>query len=216
MYKAVIFDLDGTLLDSVDDIAAVLNRTLNNFNLPPITRAQAISYIGNGARELVRLAIGEENADRLDEILSCFRVAYAASDNGFAKLYDGEEEALLTLKDMGVKLAVLTNKPHAAAKKSESIFFKKFGFDCFQGQIDGVPLKPDPQAVYNILEKLGADKRDCLFVGDGEADILTARNAGLDCVSVLWGYRTRSQLEAAGATRFVENFRQFLSQIFYK
>ncbi len=213
MYKAVIFDLDGTLLDSLNDILFVLNGTLKHFGLPEITRVQAQSFIGNGARELVRLAIGEENSGRLDEILGYYKEQYAKSDNSLAALFDGEDDALTALKNAGVKLAILTNKPHAAAMRSNDIFFKNYGFDCIVGQTDGLPLKPDPQAVYKIIEKLGVKKEECLFVGDGEADVLTAKNAGLTCISVLWGYRSKEQLQEAGATRFAESFEKLQREI---
>lgn len=213
MYKAVIFDLDGTLLDSLNDILHVLNIALTHFGLPQITREQAQSYIGNGARELVRLAIGGENSHRLDEILAFYKEKYAQSDNKLARLYDGEDEALTALKDKGVKLAILTNKPHAAAMRSNEVFFKSYTFDRIVGQRDGLPLKPDPQAVYNILEELGVKREECLFVGDGETDVETARNAKVDCVSVLWGYRTKEQLKEAGATRFAENFEKLQHEI---
>ncbi len=208
MYKAVIFDLDGTLLDSLNDILAVLNRTLDKFGLPQITRGQAQSYIGNGARELVRLAIGNENADRLDEILAYYKSEYAKSDNKLASLYEGEEEVLYALKERGVKIAILTNKPHAAAMRANGIFFEKFGFDLILGQTDGIALKPASDAVYKIIDELRVKREECLFVGDGETDVATAKNAGMDCVSVLWGYRTEEQLKAAGASVFAEHFAQ--------
>lgn len=213
MYKAVIFDLDGTLLDSLNDILFVLNNTLTHFGLPKISREQAQSYIGNGARELVRLAIGKKNEHRIDEILPYYKEQYAKSDNKLASLFEGEDEALKALKSAGVKLAILTNKPHAAAMRANDIFFKSYAFDCIVGQTDGVPLKPNPQAVYNIIEQLGVEKEECLFVGDGEADVLTAKNAGLECVSVLWGYRTKEQLQEAGATFFAESFKKLQSKI---
>ncbi|MDE7162775.1 MAG: HAD family hydrolase [Clostridia bacterium] len=213
MYKAVIFDLDGTLLDSLNDILFILNNTLEHFGLPQITREQAKNYIGNGARELVRLAIGSENAHRLDEILAYYKKEYALSDNKLASLYDGEEAALCAFKERGVKIAILTNKPHAAAMRANGIFFKKFGFDLILGQTDGIALKPAPDAVYKIVEELRVKKEECLFVGDGETDVETAKNAGMDCVSVLWGYRTKEQLEAAGATRFAENFKKLQREI---
>ena len=213
MYKCVIFDLDGTLLDSIYDIMYVLNGTLEKFGLAQVTLEQTLSYIGNGARELVRLAIGSENAYRLDKILSVYKKDYAQSDNSRAKLFQGEAEFLKKLKAVGIKIAVLTNKPHAAALKAEEIFFKDFHFDCVQGQEDGFPLKPAPEAVERVLEKLNVEKSGCLFVGDGEADIAAAKNAGLSCVSVLWGYRTEEQLKAAGGNLFASGFDELLAMI---
>lgn len=213
MYKAVIFDLDGTLLDSLNDILDVLNNTLAHFDLPRITRAQAQSYIGNGARELVRRAIGEKNGGRLDEILAYYKEKYALSENKLAGLYAGEDKALKQLKEAGVKLAVLSNKPHVAAVRANEIFFKDFAFDCVLGQKDGAPLKPDPAAVETILKELDVKREECVFVGDGETDVETAKNAQMDCVSVLWGYRTKAQLKAAGAIRFAENFDELVKEI---
>lgn len=208
MKKAVIFDLDGTLLDSLDDILYVLNNTLAHFGLRQITREAAIKYIGNGARELVRLAIGENNAEKLDEILAYYKEKYSKSDNTFARMFEGEDAALKELKNAGVKLAILTNKPHAAALRANEIFFGKYGFDCILGQTDGLPLKPHPQAVYKILDDLGVKKEECVFVGDGETDVETAKNAGVDCISVLWGYRSHEQLESVGATVFADSFNR--------
>lgn len=208
MVKAVIFDLDGTLLDTLGDIVSVLNTTLDSFGLPPVSYGQAREYIGNGARELVRLAVGRENEGLVDEILPVYRSAYAADDGGRSALYEGEERALLSLKGRGIRLAVLTNKPHAAALKAQKLFFGAFGLDYIQGQEEGLPLKPAPDGVFRILSALGVTADECLFVGDGETDVFTARNAGVQCVSVLWGYRTRDQLAAAGANVFVRDFKE--------
>lgn len=215
MYKAIIFDLDGTLIDSIPDIISVLNKTLKHFGLPTVTRAQTTRYIGNGARELVRLAIGDNNSDRLDEILTYYRREYAACDNGLSTLYAGERDLLVNLRKSGVKLAVLSNKPHPVALKTNEQFFKEFAFDCVQGQEDGAPQKPDPRAAIAVAEKLGVAVGDCVMVGDGETDYLTAKSAGMDCVSVLWGYRTKEQLTAAGATTFADSFNR-LNEILLK
>lgn len=213
MYKAVIFDLDGTLFDTLPDIQAVLNATLEKFNLPTLTRERTMSFIGNGARELVRLAIGKENEYGLEEILSAYRKAYAENDGKLSCFFKGEEEALLAIKASGVKTAIFTNKPHGVALKTNENYFGQFGFDCILGQTDELPLKPAPDGVYKILNELGVKAEDTLFVGDGETDVQTARNAGLDCISVLWGYRTKEQLGKAGATRFAENFEKLKREI---
>lgn len=212
MYKLIIFDLDGTLLDSLPDILSVLNTTLKKFSLLEVSYGQARGFIGNGARELVRLAIGEENIDKLDEILSHYKKAYAESDNSAARLYGGEEAALIKLKSAGIKLAVLTNKPQPAALNNAARFFGGFGIDAVQGQEEGVPLKPDPRGALALAAKFGVKAEDCVIVGDGETDVMTAKNAGMDCISVLWGYRDKEQLGEAGATRFASDFAE-LSEI---
>lgn len=213
MYKAVIFDLDGTLFDTLPDIHAVLNATLEKFALPMLTREQTKSYIGNGAKELVRLAIGKENEYRLEEILVSYRQAYAANDGKLSCFFEGEEQALSAIKSSGIKTAVFTNKPHAVALKTNENYFAKFSFDCILGQTDELPLKPAPDGVYKILQELGVNPRETLFVGDGETDVQTAKNAGLDCISVLWGYRTKEQLKQAGAIKFAENFNKLQCEI---
>ncbi len=208
MYKTVIFDLDGTLLDTSTDIMQVLNGVLQHFGIEKITAEQTISYIGNGARELVRRAIGEDNACRLDEINDFYVREFAKSDNEHAALYEGEDEALRAFSAAGINLAIVTNKPQAAAAHVCGLFFSGYGFGFVQGQKEGVRLKPAPDAVLAAIEHFGADKADCLFVGDGETDVLTAKNAGIDGVSVLWGYRTKAQLAAVGAVRFVHSFKE--------
>lgn len=213
MYKAVIFDLDGTLLDTLNDIVHVLNATLARFSIAPVTYRQATQYIGNGARELVRLAVGAENAHRLDEILTEYRSAYAADNGSHSAPYEGEAETLASLRRRGILLAVLTNKPHDVAVKTDRLFFAKDTFAFVQGQEAGLPLKPAPDGVFRILSALGVKAEECLFVGDGETDVLTARNAGMDCVSVLWGYRTKEQLSAVGAERFARNFGELENYI---
>ena len=208
MYKAVIFDLDGTLFDTLPDIQAVLNSTLEKFNLPMLDREQVMRYIGGGARELIRLAIGEENGYRLDEILACYRKEYEKNDGSLSKFFDGEEAVLSELKEKNVKLAVFTNKPHAVALSTNERYFKSYSLDYILGQTDNLPLKPSPEGVQKILKILGVKARDCLFVGDGETDVLTAKNADLDCVAVLWGYRNKEQLKSVGATRFASTFEE--------
>ena len=208
MYKAILFDLDGTLLDTSRDINAVLNDALSHFGLVKISLSDTLRYVGNGARELVRRAIGVENAGRLDEINDYYVAEFDKCDNERATIYEGEAHALRAFKDKGIKLGILSNKPQAAAEHVYELFFKEYSFDFVQGQKEGFGLKPSPEGVYAALSALKVKKEECLFVGDGETDVKTAENAGVDGVSVLWGFRTRAQLEAAGAKRFVESFNE--------
>lgn len=206
MYKAVIFDLDGTLFDTLPDIQKVLNSTLEKFNLPALERERVMRSIGGGARELVRLAIGESNAYRLDEILAVYRAEYALNDGSLSRFFEGEEQTLSLLKEKNIKLAVFTNKPHSVALATCEKYFSRFSFDYILGQTDDLPLKPAPDGVYKILKFLGVEKDGCLFVGDGETDYLTAKNAEVDCVCALWGYRTMEQLKCVGAQKFADSF----------
>lgn len=206
MIKAVIFDLDGTLLDTSRDIHKVLNESLKKFSVPEISLEHTIKFVGNGAKKLIERAAGEKYKNLVPEIYADFSKAFAENENSLTVLYDGEEIALENLKSYGIKLAVLTNKPQKAAENVCKKYLEKFGFDCICGQTEDTPLKPDPQSALKIIGKFGLKKEECVFVGDGETDVLTAVNAGIKCVSVLWGYRSKEQLTAAGAELFANSF----------
>ncbi len=212
MYKAVIFDLDGTLLDTSRDICKVLNHTLQTFGCPPVTLERCKEIVGDGAKKLVERAL-PENFGPVGEAYDYYRAKFAACDNALTRLYDGEEDFLRGIKARAVKTAILTNKPDDATQKVYSSFLCQFGFNIVLGNTARFALKPDPAAVNYIAEELGVEKADCLFVGDGETDIATARNAGIDCASVLWGFRTRERLAAAGGKLFVANFTQLFSVV---
>lgn len=213
MIKAVIFDLDGTLLDTSRDIHKVLNASLKKFSVPEISLEQTINFVGNGAKKLVERAAGEKYASLAPSIYADFSKAFAKCENSLTALYDGEEYVLNRLKADGIKLAVLTNKPQKAAENVCKKHLEKFGFDCICGQTEDMPLKPDPQSTLKIIENFGIEKSECIFVGDGETDVLTAANAGIKCISVLWGYRKKEHLKAAGAEIFVNSFAELLSAI---
>ena len=209
MYKAIIFDLDGTLLDTSRDICKVLNNALTTYGCPEISLENTIKFVGDGARKLVERAV-PAGFDRVDELYAYYRANFAACDNALTTLYDGEEEFLRSVKERGIKIAILTNKPDDAARGVYEMYLARFGFDAVLGNTQRFPLKPDPSAALYLMERMGADRAQCLFVGDGEADIATAANAGIDCVSVLWGFRTREQLLSAGAGMFAENYSKLL------
>lgn len=212
MYKAIIFDLDGTLLDTSKDICEILNKTIKKFSLPKILLEKTIEFVGDGARKLVERAVGQKDQTFIEKVYRDFSKSYADCDNSLTCLYPDESEVLQNFKNAGIKLAILTNKPQGATERVFAKFLANFGFNIVLGQTEYRPLKPNPASVFEILKNFEVDKKDCLFVGDGETDIKTAKNAGLKCASVLWGFRSRKQLEEAGGDLFVSSFSE-LEQI---
>lgn len=217
MYKLIIFDLDGTLLNTSYDIQRVLNDALSAFGYPQLSLQKTLEYVGNGAKKLIERAVPEGSNNALfDKIYNHYANSFAQCDNSLTCLYDGEEHFLNRLKAENIKTAIVTNKPQNATESVYAKLLSRFNFDCVLGQSPDMPLKPDAYSTLKIIEELKVDKCDCLFVGDGETDVQTAANAGVDCVSVLWGYRTKAQLEAAGAKRFAQSYSRLEDLVFNK
>ena len=214
MNKVVIFDLDGTILDTLKDIAENVNLMLSHFGYPELGHKEIMQYIGNGARLLVKRSIKEELSEsELDEKLEYYNKIYTSSPSDKTCIFDGLKEVFSTLKQKGYKLAILTNKPQMTTDKVCDKYLKDFGFDLVVGQRSGVPIKPDPTAVFSILNQLSVKAQDAYFVGDGETDVMTAINAKVNGIAVLWGYREKWQLEQAGAKVFALNPSDLLSLI---
>ncbi len=214
MLKLIIFDLDGTLLNTAEDIRAVLNGSLTKFGLPTVTAERLYSMVGNGAYKLIERAVPPQNSNIIDEVYADYVAAYAEYNNSVAPLYEGEEYVLTALSAMGIKFAILTNKPQSSADNVCRAKLSRFTFCDIIGE-GRFPLKPDPIAVQYIMDKNGIKEGECVIVGDGETDYQTAKNAGIPCISALWGYRTRRQLEECGANLFARDFAQ-LFQILQK
>lgn len=212
MIKLIVFDLDGTLLDTSQDIRNALNGSLKKFGLSEISLEQTTNYLGNGARKLVDCAVAGKT-DKAQEVYADFCEKYADNENKLTKLYPHEAETLEYLSSKQNKLAIVTNKPQKATEKVFNEYLSGFGFCKVIGQTADFPLKPDPSSTLSIIEDLGFEKEECVFVGDGETDVATAVNAGIKCVSVLWGYRNRRQLEDAGADIFAEDYSELVSLI---
>ena len=206
MLKLIIFDLDGTLLNTAGDIRTVLNGSLAKFGLPAVSAESLYSMVGDGAHKLIERAVPPQNRNLTDAVYTDYVAAYAAFDSSVASMYEGEEQALTELSAAGIKFAVLTNKPQRSADNICRAKLSRFTFCDVIGE-GRFPLKPDPAAVHYILEKNGIKEDECVMVGDGETDCLTAKNAGIPCISALWGYRTRRQLEDCGATLFARDFK---------
>ena len=208
MLKAVIFDLDGTVLETLPDLNACMNAALADYGYPPITREQTMAFVGHGGRNFALAALPTEKRDTVDEFYAHYCDIHVHCKNENTREFAGEEDCLFALKSAGLKLAVVTNKSQAAADVLGNTLLKKYAFDAIAGNRAGVPVKPDPALTLQILQELGVSPADAVFVGDGDTDVQTAQNAGMRSVSVLWGYRSREQLLAAGAERFAESFSE--------
>lgn len=213
MIKAIIFDLDGTLLDTSRDIHKVINESLNAYKLPQISYSNTLKFVGNGAKKLVERAVGERT-DMLQKVYSYYAEQFANCSNNLTCLYPEEAETLKKFNSANIRLAIITNKPQRATERVCAKFLSNFNFNIVLGQTEYYPLKPNPASTYAVLKKLGVIASECLFVGDGETDVETARAANVNCVSVLWGFRTKDQLIAAGAKQFAQKFSDLERYVF--
>ena len=213
MVKAILFDLDGTLLNTLPDIRRHLNDALTAHGYPAIGEEQAKRCIGDGARALVARAF-PEGVEFDEEVFEDFSKRYANNDNSCSCLYDGEEEFLKRLVERGVKFGIVTNKPHAATLGCVEKFFKDYPLEFVKGETGDFPCKPDPALARYAALSMRVPIKECAFVGDGETDALTAINAEMFGVSTLWGYRTKEQLKEAGATRFATTFEELEKILF--
>lgn len=199
MYKCCIFDLDGTLLDTVEAIAYTCNKTLAVFGLGPIETEHYKVLVGDGAGKLIERALiecGDPELTLYEEALALYQENFAIHSMYQVHPYDGIVELLARLKEMGMKIAVLSNKPHPRTIENIETFFGKGYFDHIQGEQAHVKRKPDPSGVYQVLESLGMDKKDCLYIGDTNTDMMTAQNAEVDAAGVTWGFREEAELRS--------------------
>ena len=209
MYEAVVFDLDGTLLDTLDDLHASVNFALDSHGLKPRTKDEVRAFIGNGVKKLVQRA---SNREEVDELLATFKAHYGEHCKDKTKPYDGVMETLALLQERGVKLAVVSNKADFAVKLLAKEYFEGL-IDVAVGENEGAGIrkKPAPDSLLAVMETLGADKESTLYVGDSEVDIQTAQNAGVDCLSVLWGFKDKAFLMENGGKFFVETPKEILA-----
>lgn len=214
--KACIFDLDGTLTDTLESLTYSVNKTLREMDLSPITADECESFVGNGARVLMECSLraaGEENMDRLEEAMERYGRIFDANCTYHVTPYEGVKEMLRGLKEKGIRLGVLSNKPHRQTVKVVREIFGEDVFDFTQGQQEQVPRKPDPAGVLRLLEEMRVTRDECLYVGDSEVDIQTGRNAGVRTISVTWGFRTREELVAAGAGTIIDRPEELLQSV---
>ena len=200
--KGIIFDLDGTLLNTLTDLKNSLNDALEKNGLLQRTTEEVRRFVGNGIATLVQRAIpdGRENP-KFEAVLRDIRQIYAKRCRDTTAPYDGIPELLQTLQEKGYRLAVVSNKPDAQVKKLCGDFFGGC-ISAALGQQEGVPLKPAADPLIAAMRMLGTDRNDTVYVGDSDVDVLTAQNAGIPCISVLWGFRDYDFLLANGARYF--------------
>ena len=205
MKTGILFDLDGTLLDTLADIQGGVNHTLTSLGYPERTLAEVRRFVGNGARWLMAQAVPE--GGKVDAALAEFQRYYSANCQILTKPYDGVPEALRTLAEK-YPVAIVSNKPDTAVKPLCDQYFPGI---YARGESADCPRKPAPDMVFKAMEALGVSR--CIYVGDSEVDVLTAKNAGVPCLSVLWGFRDREELEAIGGNIFCENPADLVSAI---
>lgn len=213
MYKVFIFDLDGTLLDTLQDLADSVNYALRQYQMPGHSTDDIRRFVGNGVRLLMERAVpqGAENP-RFEVVFDCFRQYYMQHSLDTTRPYDGILETIHELKARGCRMAVVSNKMMAATQELVRHFFPEIEVAIGEHEAAGIRKKPAPDTVYEALRQLGVTKDEAVYVGDSDVDFNTARNAGLPCISVLWGFRDRAFLEAHGATTFVSHPQELLSQ----
>lgn len=201
MYKTVVFDLDGTLLNTIDDLADAGNRVCAARGWPQHTVEEYKYFVGNGIPKLVeRFSPPQARTPAiLADTLAAFQADYGAHLRDKTAPYPGMPALLARLKAAGVQLAVFSNKADPLARQVVADYFDAALFDAVRGALPGVPTKPAPQGTLALMQAIGADPAATLYVGDSNVDVDTAHNAGLPCCGVLWGFRTRQELTDAGA-----------------
>lgn len=214
-YKAAIFDLDGTLLDTLDDLTNSVNFALRSHSLPERRRSQIRHFLGNGIRNLVRNSVGESAMvdDRtFESVFQVFRTHYQANCLRLTRPYDGVLPLLAALKEKGVHLAIVSNKVDSAVQALKAHFFADF-IEVAIGESEGVRRKPAPDSVLKAIAYFGCKPEETIYVGDSEVDYATAKNAHTSYNIVLWGFRDKPFLEEVGITCFSENTKDLLYAI---
>ncbi len=202
-YDTYIFDLDGTLLDTLQDLAASVNDALRQHHMPEHSIDDVRRFVGNGVRRLMERAVPEGAANpAFEAAFATFREYYMEHSLDTTRPYDGIPELIHELKQRGCRMAVVSNKMMAATQELVHHFFPEIEVAIGEDEAAGIRKKPAPDTVFAAMKQLG--QGSAVYVGDSDVDLATARNSGLPCISVLWGFRDREFLLAHGATTFVE------------
>lgn len=204
MIKAIIFDLDGTLLDTLEDLADSVNAVLESYGCPQRTIEEIRMFVGNGIRNLMKLAVeGGEDHPQFESIFNAFKKYYAKNSRNKTKPYEGIMMMLHSLQKMGMKMAIVSNKADFAVKELNTYYFKEYMTTAI-GEREGIRRKPAPDTVFEAMKELHVTADEVVFVGDSEVDADTAQNAGLPCIGVLWGFRDEQILKEHGVKHFAK------------
>ena len=208
-YNTYIFDLDGTLLNTLDDLAASTNYALRCYGFPERTTEEVRLFVGNGVRKLMERAIPKETDSKIfEEVFSTFQQHYLEHSLDTTKPYPGVLEMLDGLKQRGKHLAVVSNKFYAATKELCAHFFNQI--EVAIGERSNIQKKPAPDTVIEALRQLGVSSENAVYIGDSDVDVMTAKNCGIPCISVLWGFRNKEFLLQHGATTFIQTPSELL------
>ncbi len=198
-YDAILLDMDGTVLNTLEDLADAMNAALRRFGMPERSLGEARAFVGNGSARYVELAVPPGTPEALRQtVLDWYKPYYDAHCSEKTRPYEGVPALLRTLRAAGLRLVIISNKPDPSVRQLAERHFPGL-LDLAVGETAQLRRKPWPDMIDAAVRRLGLDKDRCLYVGDSEVDVLTAHNAGIDCACVCWGFRSREQLEEAGA-----------------
>lgn len=211
--KAVIFDLDGTLLDTLDDLTDAVNIALEKYQLPLRTREEVRRFVGNGLRNLMLQAVPKgDQFPEFEELFIFFKEFYRTHCDRKTGPYEGVMLLLAELKSRNIPMAIVSNKFDPGVKALNEKFFAEY-IDVAIGEREGIGRKPAPDSVNEAMRLLNVEKANTIYVGDSDVDIVTAKNAEIDCVSVTWGFRDEAFLQAHGAEIIIEQPQELLNYI---
>ncbi len=208
-YKAVVFDMDGTILYTLKDLQICINHLLNKYGYPERTIEEVRSFVGNGIKPLIERAFPADAEIDMNKLFPEMMDYYRVHCLDTTYPYEGIPEVMKSLREGGVKVAIVSNKPDLAVNKLSEIFFNGL-YDIAVGEIAGLKKKPAPDEVFYALDKLGVDKNDAVYVGDSDIDMATAKNSQMDCISVSWGFKTRGFLESMNASPIIDKPEEIL------
>lgn len=213
-YDAVIFDLDGTLLNTLEDLQSSVNYALALYQMPQRSLEEIRRFVGNGVQRLIELAVPQKiSKEMLENVFAAFKEHYAIHCNDKTDLYPGISELLIRLKTEGFRTAIVSNKLQEGVDTLYKQYFEK-SVEVAIGAREGIRKKPAPDSVFEAMKLLNAQKNRTVYIGDSEVDIATAHNAGLPCITVTWGFRNKQEQEEAGGDVFAESPEEVLKLLY--